>query len=337
MKLAVIHRCCEVEIAKAVVLAGRAEKDRPWPSVRSGPKHLVPVANRPILFHNLEALRTAGLLEVTIASDDESAGAIVAAVGDGSAWGLSVRHVPWRAATGIGGALATSLDFIADEPVLVQPADALHRDLIHPRIAAFARDRLDAVALRIAAGGDNAVGGYMFSRRAVSMVLEAAGALGDPVAGVRRGGGQVRVEPIEAFRPCHGGQDRLLDANRWMLEQLKAEANASAFPTSQIQGAVRIHPDAVLEHTLVRGPAIIGARARLSHAYVGPYTSIGPDVRIDGSQIEHSIVLDGASLLNVGTRLDSSVIGRHARVGRTFGQTTSMRLSVGEGAEVTLS
>ena len=335
MKNGGLHRCYEVEIAKAVVLAGNAATDRPWPSVRSGPKHLVPVANRPILFHNLEALRTAGLLEVTIAADDDSAGAIVAAVGDGSAWGLSVRYTPWRPDSGIGGALSTALDFIADEPVLVQPADALHRDLIHPRIAAFARDRLDAVALRIGAGGeDSAFGGYMFSRRAVSMVLDEPG---DPVIGVRRSGGQVRVESIEAFRPCHGGQERLLDANRWMLEQLKAEANASAFPTSQIQGAVLIHPDAVLEHTLVRGPAIIGARARLSHAYVGPYTSIGPDVRIDGSQIEHSIVLEGASLLNVGTRLDSSVIGRNARVGRTFGQTTSMRLSVGEGAEVTLS
>jgi glucose-1-phosphate thymidylyltransferase len=244
--------------------------------------------------------------------------------------------VPWHSTSGVGGALSTALEFIADEPVLVQPADALHRDLIHPHIATFARDRLDAMALRITAADDAAsVGGYLFSRRAVSMLLDGSEA-GDPMAGVQRSGGQVRTAQIESFRPCHGGQERLLDANRWMLEQLAAEVNASAFPTCQLQGPVFVHPDATLEHTLVRGPAVIGARAKLTHAYVGPYSSIGADVRIEGSQIEHSIVLDGAELLNVGTRLDSSVIGRGARVGRVFGQTTAMRLSVGDGAEVIL-
>ena len=48
-----------MQIAKALVLAGSGPQNRPWPSVRSMPKALVPVANRPILFHNLEALRTA--------------------------------------------------------------------------------------------------------------------------------------------------------------------------------------------------------------------------------------------------------------------------------------
>ena len=61
-------RCSGVEIAKALISGAADADDRPWPSVRSGPKHLVPVANRPILFHNLEALRRAGMLEATIAA-----------------------------------------------------------------------------------------------------------------------------------------------------------------------------------------------------------------------------------------------------------------------------
>ena len=77
-----------MEIAKALVLAGRTDLDRPWPSVQSGPKHLVPVANRPILFHHLETLRGAGVLEATIAVEPESARLIGAAVGDGSRLGL---------------------------------------------------------------------------------------------------------------------------------------------------------------------------------------------------------------------------------------------------------
>jgi glucose-1-phosphate thymidylyltransferase len=60
-------------------------------------------------------------------------------------------------------------------------------------------------------------------------------------------------------------------------------------------------------------------------------------VRIDGSQIEHSIVLDRAELLNVGSRLETSVIGRGARISRKFVVPTAMRLSVGDGAEVTVT
>ena len=111
----------------------------------------------------------------------------------------------------------------------------------------------------------------------------------------------------------------------------------SAHPGSEFQGPVMVHPTARLEDTIVRGPAIIGPGARLTHAYVGPYTSIGADVRIDGSQIEHSIVLDRAELLNVGSRLETSVIGRGARISRKFVVPTAMRLSVGDGAEVTVT
>ena len=330
-----------MEIAKALILAGRTPDDRPWPSVRFGPKHLVPIANRPILFHNLEALRRAGMLEATIALEPESAEAIIDAVGDGSAWNLGVRYVQWQPATGLGGALAAARTFLADEPVLVGPGDALHREQIHPHIATFADQRLDAMALRLSGApadrrGEPIAGGYLLSRRAVSILLEKPRG-DDPMSGIRRHGGQVRVQDVDGCLPCHGGQDGLLEGNRRMLEELRDDVDRSRFPSCQFQGAVAIHPTAQVEDTLIRGPAIIGPGARLSHAYVGPYTSIGANVRIDGSQIEYSIVLDGAALLHVGARLESSVVGRGARITRSFAVPTAMRLSVGDGAEVTLA
>jgi glucose-1-phosphate thymidylyltransferase len=332
-----------VEIAKALVLAGRTGLDRPWPSVQAGPKHLVPVANRPILFHHLEALRAAGVLEATIAVEPESAGLIGAAVGDGSEWNLAVRYVEWAPASGVGGALAAARPFIGDEPVLVRPGDALQREQIHPHIAEFAGGRLDAMALRLSAsprkGAHGALpGGYLLSERAVSLLLDRPRPCDeDPLAGIRRHGGQVLVRDIEGCRACHGDQDSLLEANRRMLEDLPRDVDLSAHPGSEFQGPVMVHPTARLEDTIVRGPAIIGPGARLTHAYVGPYTSIGADVRIDGSQIEHSIVLDRAELLNVGSRLETSVIGRGARISRKFVVPTAMRLSVGDGAEVTVT
>ena len=108
----------------------------------------MPVANQPILFHNLEALRRAGLLEATIALSRERPR-------DHGGRRRRLRVAPDRplrplaAAPGVSGALAAARELLANEPVLVEPADALHRQLLHPHIAAFADAHLDAMALRL--------------------------------------------------------------------------------------------------------------------------------------------------------------------------------------------
>jgi glucose-1-phosphate thymidylyltransferase len=327
-----------MEIAKALVLAGRNADDRPWPSVRSMPKPLVPVANRPILFHNLEALRCAGVLEATIAVESDTAAAIRCAVGDGSDWGLNVRYAecPWG--IGVAGALAVARDFVGDEPVLVQRAGTLLRERIHPHIAAFAGEGLDALALRLAASplGEAVDGGWLLSERAVSMLAQRTEGGDDPLARVGARGGHVRVQDVDGCLPS-GGQETLLEANRQMLEEIVSDVHPACLERSQVQGPVVVHPTARLENSLVRGPAIIGPRSRLTDAYVGPYTSIGADVVVEGAQIEHSMVFSGAHLRYVGTRLESSVIGQRARVVRSFAMPNTLRLSIGDGAEVALS
>jgi glucose-1-phosphate thymidylyltransferase len=74
----------------------------------------------------------------------------------------------------------------------------------------------------------------------------------------------------------------------------------------------------------------------VTDAYIGPYTSIGAGVVVEAAEIEHSIVLPDAELRFVGTRLESSIIGRGARVTRRFSLPTAMQLSIGDGAEVIL-
>jgi glucose-1-phosphate thymidylyltransferase len=129
----------------------------------------------------------------------------------------------------------------------------------------------------------------------------------------------------------------VLDSNRRMLERVATDYEPSSLEECTVQGPVVVHPSARIRRTLLRGPAIIGPGARVSDAYVGPYTSIGSDVVIEGSQIEYSIVLPRAELRFVGVRLESSVIGRGARIVREFHLPGAMRMAVGEGAEVVLT
>jgi hypothetical protein len=59
-------------------------------------------------------------------------------------------------------------------------------------------------------------------------------------------------------------------------------------------------------------------------------------VRIEGAEIEDSIVLPGASIMHIGGRISASVVGRNARIFRDFTLPRALRLQVGDGARVAL-
>jgi glucose-1-phosphate thymidylyltransferase len=325
-----------MEIAKALILADCGREDRDWPIPSAMPRQLFPVGNCPILFHNLESLRAGGLLEAVILADTDRCRALRDAVGDGSEWELSVRCAEWDASGGLASALSASDDFLAGEPVLVAEGDALLREKMHSHISRFARERLDALALRLARPAAEATPGYLLSPRAVSILRETADEVADPLTGVEARGGRVSVQPVDGCLPCHGNLDTLLESNRRVLEALPAAVAAETLEESQIHGRVNVHPTARIRRSLLRGPAIIGPGARVTDSYVGPYTSIGASVALEGTEIEHSIVLPEAELRFVGTRLESSVIGRGARVSRGFTLPGAIRMSIGDGAEIVL-
>ena len=329
-----------MEIAKALILAGSSGLEAgPWPSAPATPRHLFPVANRPILFHNLERLRKAGILAAEILAGPDTVGAISDAIGRGPDFGLMVRCTEQDPDADLGGALAARERFIGDEPVLVQRGDALLREGMSGPITTFAREGLDAMALRLGVGarGPMPVPAYLLSTRAIAILLGDAGDATSPLDRVGAGGGRVRVCDVQGVLGCAGDEAALLDSNRAVLEALVPSPRPLELVDCQVQGPVEVHPTALVERSVLRGPLVIGAGARIADSYIGPYSAIGEDVEAEGVEIEHSIVLAGARLQFVGTRIESSVIGRGARVTRSFRLPAALRLSLGEGAEVVLS
>ena len=330
-----------MEIAKALILAGPGRRDGAWPTSGDEPRDLFPVANRPILVHNLEALRAAGVNQVGIVADREAAEPIRRAVDDGAEWGLEVRYLDAAPRAAIGDALAAAGSFLEGGPAVVQQGDALLGEQLHDHIAAFGREQLDALALRLSRPAPVPVRSptpwFVLSPRAIFLMGDRPQPGVNPMRGVREQGGRVRVQEVDGCMPCEGDVDGLLEGNRRMLSGLEASILPGSLRDCTIQGAVEIHPTATISRSLVRGPAIIGAGAQVSDAYIGPYTSIGAGVIIEDAEIEHSIVRSDAELRFVGTRLESSVIGRRARIVRGFHVPRAIRVAIGDGAEVALA
>lgn len=134
-----------------------------------------------------------------------------------------------------------------------------------------------------------------------------------------------------------GTVDGLLEANTLALDNLKRARVGADLSRASVQGRVQIDPTAELEGAKLRGPVSIGPGARLVETYVGPYTTVAAGVTLEGVEIENSIVLPHAQIRYPGRRLESSLVGEGAQIGRDYTLPSALRLRVGPGAQINLS
>jgi glucose-1-phosphate thymidylyltransferase len=146
-----------------------------------------------------------------------------------------------------------------------------------------------------------------------------------------------RVQPhvIEGWWKDTGKLEDLLEANRIVLDTLEPRVEG-VIEASELTGRVVVEADARIVRSVVRGPAIIGRGALIENAYVGPFTAIGDGVTIRGSEIEHSIILEGSSVTDVEARIESSLLGRGARVYRVATKPRAYNFMLGDRSQVGL-
>jgi glucose-1-phosphate thymidylyltransferase len=350
---------------KGLILSG-GKGTRLRPLTYTSAKQLVPVANKPVLFYGIEAIAEAGIREIGIVVGDTQA-EIRAAVGDGSRWGVKVQYIEQDAPRGLAHAVKISRDYIGDEPFVVYLGDNLLnkgitqfvRDFDAPKPAAqilltrvpdpqmFGVAQLDnGKVVRLVEKpkepiGDLAlVGVYMFGPEVFESVnrikpsfrneLEITDAIQDLIDR----GLTVRPHIVDGWWKDTGKLEDMLEANRLILETFERRVEGTVDSESRIEGKVVVEKGAVIERSTIRGPAIIGCGARIVGAYVGPFTSIGNDVEIKDSEIEHSIVLEGSSVRDLANRVIDSLIGRNVRIWRDPVKPSAYRFMLGDNSEV---
>lgn len=107
---------------KAMILAaGRGERMRPLTDRL--PKPLLPVGGKPLIVWHIERLARAGFRELVI-NHAHLGAQIETALGNGSAWGVSISYSPEREALETAGGIAKALPLLGEEaPFLVVNGD----------------------------------------------------------------------------------------------------------------------------------------------------------------------------------------------------------------------
>ncbi|HEX2096713.1 MAG TPA: glucose-1-phosphate thymidylyltransferase [Solirubrobacterales bacterium] len=355
-----------MEPLKGLILSGGAGT-RLRPITHTSAKQLVPVANKPVLFYGIEALVEAGVTQIGIIIAPETGDEIRAAAGDGSQFGAEITYIVQDAPKGLAHAVLTAEDFLAGSPFVMYLGDNLLADGLRGLVSSFREHEPDALILLTAVqdpehygvaelDGERIVrlvekpkdppsnlalvGVYLFQ----PAIFEAARALEpswrgeleitEAIQSLIEDGHRVQSEVVSGWWKDTGQLADMLEANRLVLEEVESRVEGEVDEGSRVEGRVVVEPGAHVHGSVVRGPAVIGAGARIEDAYVGPYTSIGENVRIVRSEVEHSIVLSGSVVEDLGTRMEASLLGREVKLTRSDGMPRTLRMLVGDKSEI---
>jgi len=351
---------------KGLILSG-GKGTRLYPLTFTSATQLIPVANKPVLFRVIEALRDAGITDIGIVVGD-TAEEIKKAVGRGGRWGVQITYIPQDAPLGLAHAVKISHDFLGEERFVMFLGDNVIQGGISPLISQFAESDWNSqiVLTRVdhpeqygvAELNDEGriiqliekpkeppsdlalVGIYMFDHHVFEAVnnitpswrgeLEITDAIQWLVEH------DFRVYPYvhRGWWIDTGAPTAMLEANSLVLEELTPSIEGYVDRDSQVDSRVTIEQGAEIINSVVRGPAIVGEDTRVVNSYIGPFTSISHHVLVENSEIERSIVLEHSSIRDIPARIQDSLIGRQVDLARSPIKPKAYKMTLGDYSQV---
>jgi glucose-1-phosphate thymidylyltransferase len=354
---------------KGLVLAGGAGTGL-RPLTHTGPKQLIPIANKPNILYCLEDIRDAGITEIGVILGENMPEKVQELLGDGSSLGVKITYIVQGAPKGIAHAVGCAEEFMGDSPFVVYLGDNLLKGGIQKMVDEFSKGEAEAqVALcrvphperfgvaELDSEGtivslvekpkepksDLALVGIYFFRQSIFPIIHNLKPswrneleITDSVDNLRKEGNVVKAHVVSGWWKDTGRPGDILEANQLILQDIQTSIEGVVEEGAQTSGNVVIQEGSrILAGSLVKGPAIIGKNCEIGpDTYIGPYTSIGDGSRIVGGEIEDSIVI-GDCEINCGKKIVHSLIGSHSKIlSSEQGKPSGHKLVLGEHSRV---
>ena len=134
-----------------------------------------------------------------------------------------------------------------------------------------------------------------------------------------------------------GKKDDLLEANRVILDTcLTSENHGEVDDASQLIGRVNIGAGSQIKNCTIRGPVAIGENCHLENCFIGPYSSVANQTTLINVDLEHSVLLEGAKIVDIHQRIVDSLVGQRARITEAPQRPKAVRLMIGDDSQVEL-
>jgi len=350
---------------KGIILHGGAGT-RLRPLTFSGPKQLIPIANKPVSQYVLEDLRDSGVRDVAIVLGEIYPELVKEYYGDGGRFGVNITYVYQGKPLGIAHAVGLCEEVVGEDSFVVYLGDNLLQHGIKRYVEEFFKGDYDAYILlkdvedpsrfgvakfdedgrligliekpKVPPSRYALVGVYFFKPvvfdviRCLKPSWRGELEITDALQLMMDRGYMVGYGFVEGWWLDTGKKDDILRANMLVLDERAVRDIKGELVNSRVEGRVFIGDGTKVVNSTIRGPVVIGGNCLIEGSYIGPYTSIGDGSRILNSSIEHCVILEKASINGVN-RLEDSLIGRNAKVSKNM-RIGIVRLNIGDYSEV---
>ena len=330
---------------KALVLAA-GKGTRLKPLTNTLPKHLLPVGNKPVLYHALDYIAEAGINDIGIVVSPDSGPYIEEAIGTASQWRGRITFIPQPQPLGLAHAVKVAEGFLDDSPFLMVLGDNLIQGGLRTFVDEFAASNSDASILLKEVPDPRAfgvaeldpsgrvvrlvekpkepksnlaiIGFYLFTARIHEAVAKISPSwrgeleITDAIQKLLDMGGQISSHVLQGWWLDIGSNDGLIEANRIVLDAtLQRDIKGEADSQSRILDRVQVGAGTIIEDSLVQGPLLIGADCRIRKSVIQSFANIGAGTAVEDSCVEHSVILENCRIVNI-RHLADSVIGRNS-------------------------
>ena len=357
---------------KALITSG-GKGTRLRPITHTSNKHLIPIANKPMIHFAIEAVAGAGIKDVGIVYNPDTGDEIKKALGNGEQWGLNLTYILQEAPMGLAHVVKVSQDFIGDEPFVFYLGDNVVVGGVKRFVDDFLRERSnchlvlsrvhDPERFGVPDIRDGRIVGveekprHPKSQYAVTGIYIYDSSIFEAVNNIKPSArGELEISDAHHYLIEHGHRigyseitgwwkdtgkpEDLLEANRLTLDRVIGDdepiINGKVDDDSDIAGKVIISKGAQIIKSSIRGPVIIGENTIIENSYIGPFTSIYYDCHIKNSEVEYSIILEKCRIIDADIRIERSLLGREAEIVKCHSRPRTQKFIIGDQSIVEL-
>jgi glucose-1-phosphate thymidylyltransferase len=354
---------------KGVILHG-GHGTRLRPLTHTGPKQLLPIANKPMSEYCIESIREAGITDIAIIIGGLGSNKVKEYYGDGKNWGVNLTYIEQDYPKGIAHAVNLCKDFVSNEKFVVFLGD----NIIQKSISEFAKnfeesnydasillcevdnpsrfgiaDVKDKKIIKIMEKPKNpptnlAVTGIYFltakifdiiSRQKPSARNELE--ITDALEMLLKENNNISYNMITDYWKDTGTPEDILHANMQILAKIKPYFYGKKDDDVSIEGSLMIGEGSLIKTgSRIKGPVIIGRNCLIkSNTIIGPNTSIGDNSILSKCDVENSIIMKDCKIEGE-FKIRQSLISSNSKIHVKKKIMAEKVFLLGEGTKISL-
>lgn len=320
------------------------------PLTHTGPKQLIPIANKPNIQYCIEDLRNAGITDIGVILGNMMPEKVEEFLGDGSKFGVDLTYIVQGEPKGIAHAVNCAKDYMDDCQFIVYLGDNILKNGIDTIPKKMMENEADCIislmpvkeprrygiaelsedgksVLRTVEKPKNprsnlaVIGIYAFNSSFFEVYPRLKPSwrnemeITDAISLLIDSGFKVLPHHVEGWWKDTGKPEDILEANHLILDGIESLNEGKVEDGASVIGRIRIGKGSVIMgQSVVRGPSVIGEGCKIGpNAYIGSYTAIGDRCEISSAEVDDSIVMED-SVINIERKLVRSLIGKGSRI-----------------------